>query len=214
MANIRKIWIVRHGSTDLNDKGKSRGWGDIPLSDKGQEEVKKTANKIKDKGIEIIVSSDLKRAMQTAKAIKGATNAKLLETGALRTWDSGDLAGKDQSSTNPTFVEYATKKPNKPLPNGESFNQYKKRFFTGLQQALDISRGKELAIVNHHWGERMIQAWIAKGQPADKSVDLKVFFAKGEPPASAQQVDINETNAGAKTNKAVKNILKDGMAGM
>lgn len=64
-----KIILVRHGETIENQMGICQGQMEGTLSDKGQEQAKQTANYLKNDKIDIIYSSDLKRALDTANEI-------------------------------------------------------------------------------------------------------------------------------------------------
>ena len=68
-----RLITVRHGQSIANSKGIKQGnrdeWIDTPLTKKGIEQARKVAEKLKDEDINIIYSSDLKRARQTAEEI-------------------------------------------------------------------------------------------------------------------------------------------------
>ena len=64
-----KIYVVRHGQTNWNVKGKIQGKSDIELNEKGIEQAKELKELIKNYDINLIISSPLKRAKQTAEII-------------------------------------------------------------------------------------------------------------------------------------------------
>ena len=66
---MNKIYIVRHGKTDWNDKGLLQGTTDIELNEEGIKETKKLAKKIDLSKIDICFCSPLKRARQTAQIL-------------------------------------------------------------------------------------------------------------------------------------------------
>ncbi len=61
-----KIWIVRHGETDLNAQKLMQGRADIPLNEKGKEQARKASEKIRNIQFDKIFSSPLCRALETA----------------------------------------------------------------------------------------------------------------------------------------------------
>ena len=69
----RKIYIVRHGETDMNRRECLQGHIDCELNDKGIREAQASKELFKAAGIEFgrVYSSPLKRAVQTAKIISG-----------------------------------------------------------------------------------------------------------------------------------------------
>ena len=69
-----KLYLFRHGETDWNKENKMQSRADNLLNSKGLEQAKITAQILKDKNIEHIYSSPLKRAIQTADALKNIAN--------------------------------------------------------------------------------------------------------------------------------------------
>ena len=69
-----KLYLFRHGETDWNKENKMQSRADNLLNSKGLEQAKITAQILKDKNIEHIYSSPLKRAIQTADALKNIVN--------------------------------------------------------------------------------------------------------------------------------------------
>ncbi len=78
---VTNIILVRHGESIANAKKMSQGkqdeWIDTHLTEKGREEAEKVAQRLKKEKIEIIYSSDLKRARETAEAINKFHNVKI-----------------------------------------------------------------------------------------------------------------------------------------
>lgn len=62
-----KIIIVRHGQTEYNQKKLLQGHLDIPLDATGEAQARKAANILKNEKIDVFFSSDLSRALKTAK---------------------------------------------------------------------------------------------------------------------------------------------------
>lgn len=63
------IDIVRHGENYLNQLGRAQGWIDIELDPHGLKQVSATGKALADTYYNIIISSDLKRAVQTRDRI-------------------------------------------------------------------------------------------------------------------------------------------------
>lgn len=68
----QQVHFVRHARTMFNELGRVQGWSDAPLTDAAVEETQAVAQKMKDNGFEIdlIITSDLKRAVDTANIFK------------------------------------------------------------------------------------------------------------------------------------------------
>lgn len=61
-----KLILMRHGESNWNRDNLFTGWVDVPLSQKGIEEALKGGEKIKDIPIDLVFTSTLIRAQQTA----------------------------------------------------------------------------------------------------------------------------------------------------
>lgn len=67
---MTKIGLIRHGVTEWNDLGKAQGNTDIPLNDEGISQAIKLGNRLsEDNSWDMIITSDLSRAFETAKII-------------------------------------------------------------------------------------------------------------------------------------------------
>lgn len=74
-----KLIVVRHGETEFNVEGRYTGRVDVSLNKKGLEQAKITAAKLKDMSIDIIISSTLKRAKETAEIISRELQVPIIE---------------------------------------------------------------------------------------------------------------------------------------
>ena len=63
------LYVVRHGETNWNRERRVQGITDIPLTDKGIETAKELIPIIRKLNIDIVISSPLKRAKDTAKIL-------------------------------------------------------------------------------------------------------------------------------------------------
>lgn len=63
------LYVVRHGQTIWNLEGRVQGVSDIPLTDAGIKEAMKLQKLVESLNIDVVISSPLKRALDTAKVI-------------------------------------------------------------------------------------------------------------------------------------------------
>lgn len=63
------IYIVRHGETDWNKEHRVQGHQDIPLNEQGIKDAYVVKEKLKDINFDMVFSSPLQRAYETAKII-------------------------------------------------------------------------------------------------------------------------------------------------
>ncbi len=66
---MTKLGLVRHGSTAWNKERRAQGSANIPLDQDGIRDAELLAKRIKSEGWDVIYSSDLLRAKQTAEIV-------------------------------------------------------------------------------------------------------------------------------------------------
>ena len=107
---MSKLVLLRHGQSQWNLENRFTGWKDIELSENGILEAKESGRLIKEKNIpiDIVYSSELKRAIDTAIiAMKEANYDHLFNNGeliiikniAVNERDYGDLTGLNKKET-------------------------------------------------------------------------------------------------------------------
>lgn len=115
---MTRIYIIRHGQTDLNRKRVLQGRVDEPLNEDGIGQAREAAELLKQLGITIdsAWSSPLQRAMDTAAIVAGEvpmqTDERLLEM------DYGPYEGADLTSPPPEIMEFFSDFVNNPAPAG------------------------------------------------------------------------------------------------
>ncbi|PAE24809.1 MULTISPECIES: histidine phosphatase family protein [Bacillaceae] len=67
---MTKIGLIRHGITAWNKEGRAQGSSDIPLHEEGLAEAERLAERVSGENWDVIYSSNLLRARQTAEAIQ------------------------------------------------------------------------------------------------------------------------------------------------
>jgi len=89
-----KICIIRHGETDWNKEGRLQGREDIPLNDEGIKQIEETAEYLKKDKWDIIITSPLSRAKQSAEIIAKSVGLKeIIEEENLVERDYGEASG-------------------------------------------------------------------------------------------------------------------------
>lgn len=137
------IYIVRHGQTDWNLEGRYAGRTDVPLNQNGISSAKKLCKKFKNKKIDVVISSPLSRAQQTAKFI---TREKIILDGRIIERSNGDLEGKLKTDI-PDKIDFND--PNEKKYNIESIIDFRERienFFNDIDKKY---KGKNVLIVTH-----------------------------------------------------------------
>ncbi len=138
---VRIIYFV-HGTTTDNIDHKSTGWIPGELSEKGIQQSIELKNQIKIDEIDLVISSDLKRAIDSANyTFEGIK--EILHDSRIRECNYGDLNGEDTSLVK--YEDHITDA----FPNGESLLDVEARLRDFCNYLAENYDGKTVALVAH-----------------------------------------------------------------
>lgn len=138
---VKVIYFV-HGTTTDNSEHKSTGWIPGVLTEKGIQQSIDLKDQINMDEIDLVISSDLQRAIDSADyTFKGVK--EILHDSRIRECNYGDLNGQDSSLVvYEDHIDVA-------FPNGESLKDVEERVKDFCMYLLDNFDGKTVAIVAH-----------------------------------------------------------------
>jgi len=139
-----KITYFVHGTTIDNEHKISSGWSDVELSQLGIQQAKELAEKTEDKQFDIVFTSDLKRAVDSARITWG-DKYKIIADERLRECNYGDYNGTPSCVVEPLQKRSITT----PMPDGESYEMVKERIADFLEDLKQEYNSKYIAIVAH-----------------------------------------------------------------
>jgi len=148
------FFVVRHGQTDWNKNGRLMGISDIPLNDAGKQQADNVARYLKTTHLDLVVTSPLKRAVQTAQAIQRYhANTPLKKLTGLHERNFGILEGKSYEAASAMYPQIVLGRmwqyPRFRPPDGESLNDVSARSKRVIRYLLTHCEGKHIAIVTH-----------------------------------------------------------------
>lgn len=152
-----KLYTTRHGQSEWNVLHKICGRADAKLTEEGRAQALELAKNAEGLGIEIIISSPLARAKETAEIVGKIIGARVETDKRLIEQDYGDFEGSDWRSED--FIE-CKKHFAKRCPNGESTLQLAHRIYGFLEDIGEKYRGKTLLIVAHYGVLRVIDTYF------------------------------------------------------
>jgi broad specificity phosphatase PhoE/ribonuclease HI len=145
--------LLRHGQTELSAERRFAGRGDIPLTEEGLRQAAAAADRLAARGgIDVIVTSPLRRARQTADAVARATGAPLLADDGLIETDFGKWEGMtiaEASQRWPDQVSAWMRSVDVAPPGGESFADVISRVNAALDRLLAEHQFRTLLLVSH-----------------------------------------------------------------
>lgn len=179
-----KIILIRHGETAWNAERRLQGHLDIPLNAEGERQARLLAGALAAEPIDLIVSSDLQRARQTAQAVATLRGMPLQIEPGLRERCYGGFEGLLYSEIEQRFpAEFAAwqaRDVDAILPTGkncgESFRQFYARATTAILGLAQAHAGQTIAMVAHG-GVLECAYRMALDLPLETPRDFKVFNA-------------------------------------
>jgi probable phosphoglycerate mutase len=151
-----ELTLVRHGETLWNVEGRMQGHGDSPLSERGRLQAEALAGALSAEGLDALYSSDLRRALDTARPIAAVLGLPVRPDARLRERHLGVLEGR-------TFAEVARDEPELlarwqgtdpawVVPGGESKQQKHARVVAALASIVERHAGERVLAVTHGGG--------------------------------------------------------------
>lgn len=153
-----QITYFVHGTTTDNEQHISSGWKDAGLSPLGIQQSVDLKEQTKDKVFDVVFSSDLQRAHNSAKlAWEGVYT--IIPDARLRECNYGTLNGASSDIVEPMQEEECIEKP---FPEGESYEDVKNRVALFLEFLKKNYDGKQVAIVAHKAPQLALDVLIQK----------------------------------------------------
>jgi len=151
------LLLARHGETDWNREGRWQGHADVALNDHGRAQARELATSLADQPIDVIYSSDLKRAHETALIIAEKKRMPVSTDAGLREIDVGRWSGL-------TPDEIAHCFPGMVTHDGETNEQHLARVLAAFRRIAIAERDRRVLVVSHGKTLRVIRRHAA-GKP-------------------------------------------------
>ena len=150
-----EIFVTRHGQTSWNVLGKLQGKTDIELNDEGRGQAREARELIKDKKIDLIITSPLKRAKETAQIINENFNVDILEDERLMERGYGFCEGMTKEDRqklkeiNPEINYIWSYNKNIEFQDVESMKDFCIRIYSFLNEIKEKYKDKNILLVTH-----------------------------------------------------------------
>ena len=141
---MTNFFLVRHGETDWNRLGRIQGATDIPLNDTGRDQARATGEKMQGRKWDVIVSSPLSRALETANII--ASCIGLPEPTPVQEIVERNY-GEAEGMTGPELEAFYP--DDTPVPGRETRDAVKVRVLAAMHSIAAANKGKNVIIVAH-----------------------------------------------------------------
>ncbi len=161
-----KLYVVRHGETNFNVQGRYAGSTDVDLNEMGKNQARIMAASFKDKPIDIIITSSMKRALTTTNIIREYLVKPIVVLDEFVERKLGVYEGLTRDEVSKKFPklwnENVLKQFDNTLHKGESVKQVRERVQKGLSYIKNNYRNQNVLLVTHGYISREIFGYFNK----------------------------------------------------
>jgi 2,3-bisphosphoglycerate-dependent phosphoglycerate mutase len=153
MPQVTNVFLIRHGQSKGNAERRFGGHTATPLSGRGRRQAELTARALKSESLTAIYSSDLARAMETARPLANLTGLRVNGTPAFRERSVGVMEGltfEDAAQQHPEqYAALLRRDFEHVLTGGESYRQLLDRARQKLDEIIFEHRGGKIVVFSH-----------------------------------------------------------------
>ena len=150
---VTELILIRHGETAWNADQRIQGHTDIALNRNGLAQAAAIGKRFENDALDVLISSDLQRAMQTMAPIAEGRNLPVLPDQRLRERHLGILQGKSREQAQRdmprVYDVFRSRLPDAELEGGESLNTFAARVIDVLGELTETHRNKRIVAVTH-----------------------------------------------------------------
>jgi broad specificity phosphatase PhoE len=150
---MSKLVLIRHGETEWNVEGRYQGQADPPLNSKGRQQARSLARELSGAGLELLISSPLKRAAETAQILAEILGLPVFLDNRLMEIHQGDWQSRLRAEIEGLYPELFRRWETEPWqvtpPNGENLSQVQERIDAFLDEILQRYPDSCFGIVTH-----------------------------------------------------------------
>lgn len=153
MESPTRLLAIRHGETEWNSEQRFQGHLNSVLNREGLAQAAALGERLARERFDLLISSDLGRALQTAGAVAQRTGHDIVVDARLRERNMGIFQGLTPQEVRAHYPDdYARHSANDPdyvIPGGESMRQLFERSVACFADLAERHAGMTLAVVTH-----------------------------------------------------------------
>lgn len=181
-----RFLIIRHAESSWNACRRWQGQADPPLTARGREQARALARTLADRSLDVLLSSDLARALETARIV-GAPHGLVPEADPrLRELDVGRWSGLHREQIEAQDAErlarFRAGDPDARPPGGETRREIRRRVRAALAEIAARHAGRRVAVVTHLGAIRALLPGREPGNADFLEVEAGELAAPEPPP--------------------------------
>ena len=167
---MTRLLLARHGETDWNREGRWQGHLGPGLNARGREQAAALARRLSGEVLDLLYTSDLDRAVETAATIAARSRLEVVVDPELREVDVGDWSGM-------TRAQIAERDPagyqrwlagESGWSGGETYRQMHRRAVAALERIAEAQAGRTVVVVSHGGPIRAMVAHVVGLPPGER----------------------------------------------
>jgi broad specificity phosphatase PhoE len=157
---VTTILIARHGESDWNRERRWQGQADRPLTARGREQAEALAERLAHVELDAVYSSDLRRTLDTARAVAERQGLDVQETSELREVDVGSWSGLTREEAEERFPDgFGLWQAGFPgWDDGETYEAMTDRVLAAVERIAHEHAGGRVLVVSHGGPIRALHA--------------------------------------------------------
>jgi len=148
-----RVYLIRHGATELSAEDRFAGSVDVLLSSAGREQARLLGSRLAGQPITAIYASPMKRTVATAELVAEPHGLPVATVDAVREIAHGRWEGKTRADVEREWCDEYERWEHDPYTfapvGGESGLQVTARALPALMQLVETHRGAHFAVVSH-----------------------------------------------------------------
>ncbi|MSQ89875.1 MAG: histidine phosphatase family protein [Phycisphaerales bacterium] len=154
-SRAQQIWLIRHAETAWSRDGRHTGRTDIELTAAGENEADRLAARVSGQSFALVLSSPLKRAMDTAR--RCGVGAAAQPENTLLEWDYGDFEGLTSAQIAQTHPHWDLWRDG--CPHGETLAAVAARAEAVITRCI-ATQGNVLLFSHGHMSRMLAAMWL------------------------------------------------------
>ena len=155
-----RLFLVRHGATQLSAEDRFAGSTDVDLSDEGRAQASRLAERLRDDRVVAVYCSPLRRTRDTAALVAIPHRLEPIEHAGLREIDHGHWEGLTRSEVESRFHDEYARWEEDPFTfapdGGECGLDVMARALPVIRRIVETHRGQNVVVVSHKATIRLV----------------------------------------------------------
>jgi len=148
-----RIYLIRHGESTWNAAGRIQGQLDPPLNERGHQQARRLAERLRPATLAAIYTSSLQRAGQTAGYLADGRNVPVMPRDDLREVRVGVFEGltiEEIQSQHPVeWARWAAESWRYLIPGAETQDEFQRRVRGAMSEIVARHPAGDVAVVTH-----------------------------------------------------------------